>query len=105
MKIKGYAIKEKGGKAEPFFFERKVGKNDVLVRITHCAIAREDIQIIDDDWSDTKFPLVPGHEIIGIIEETGSKVIDLKNGDRVGVGYQLEACFECQFCREGNVLY
>ena len=102
MKIKAYAIKEKGGKAEPFSYERGVGKNDVLVKITHCGIARGDIQSINDDWGDTKFPLVPGHEIIGIIEEAGSEVVGLKNGDRVGIGYQQEACFECQFCKEGN---
>lgn len=102
MNIKAYAIKHPGGKAEPFTYERKLGKNNVLVRITHCSIAGGDIQMINDDWGDTKFPFVPGHEIVGIIEETGSEVIDLKNGERVGVGYQLEACFECQFCREGN---
>lgn len=102
MKIKAYAVKKKGGKPEPFFYERNLGKNDVLVRITHCGIARGDIQIINDDWGDTKFPLVPGHEIIGIIEETAQAVIALKNGDRVGIGYQQESCFECQFCRDGN---
>ena len=102
MKIKAYAIKKRGGMPEPFSYERKVGKNDVLVKITHCSIAMGDIQIINDDWGDTKFPVVPGHEIIGIIEETGSKVTGLKNGDRVGIGYQQEACFKCQFCKEGN---
>ncbi|MGH7490809.1 MAG: NAD(P)-dependent alcohol dehydrogenase [bacterium] len=102
MKIKAYAIKKKGGKAEPFTYERRVGKNDVLVKITHCGIARGDIQSINDDWGDTKFPLVPGHEIIGMIEETGSEAVGFKNGDRVGIGYQQEACFECQFCRGGN---
>ena len=74
----------------------------MLVRITHCSIARGDVQYISDDWSDANFPLVPGHEIIGIIENTGSNVTGLKIGDRVGVGYQLEACFECEFCKEGN---
>ena len=78
MKIKAYAIKKKGGKAEPFSYERTLGKNDVLVRITHCSITRGDIQIINNDWGDTKFPVVPGHEIIGIIEETASEVIGLK---------------------------
>ena len=102
MKIKAYAIKKRGGMPEPFSYERKPGKNDVLVKITHCSIAMGDIQIINDDWGDTKFPVVPGHEIIGIIEETGSKVTGLKNGDRVGIGYQQEACFKCQFCKEGN---
>ena len=102
MKIKAYAIKNKSGKAEPFSYERELDKNDVLVSITHCSITRGDIQIIDDDWGDTKFPVVPGHEIIGIIEEAGSEVIGLKNGDRVGIGYQQTACFECKFCKEGN---
>ena len=102
MKINAYAIKKRGGMPEPFSYERKVGKNDVLVKITHCSIAMGDIQIINDDWGDTKFPVVPGHEIIGIIEDTGSKVTGLKNGDRVGIGYQQEACFKCQFCKEGN---
>ena len=101
MKIKAYAIRKRGGRAEPFTYERKVGKKDVLVRITHCSIAKGDIQLMNDDWGDTKFPLVPGHEIIGMIERTGSEVASLKNGDRVGIGYQQEACFECEFCREG----
>ena len=102
MKINAYAIKEKSGKAELFFYERKIGKNDVLVRITHCSIAKGDIQIIDNDWDDTKFPVVPGHEIIGIVEDTGSEVTGLKDGDPVGIGYQQMACFECEFCKEGN---
>src|SRR5688572_11866892 len=102
MKVNAYAIKKKGGKAEPFSYERTLGKNDILVRITHCGMARGDIQIIDNDWGDTKFPLVPGHEIIGIIEQTALEGIGLKPGDRVGIGYQQEACFECESCREGN---
>ena len=102
MKIKAYSVKQQGGKAEPFFYERKIGKRDVLVKITHCGIATGDIQIINNDWGDTKFPLVPGHEIIGIIEKSGSAVKGLKNGNRVGIGYQQEACFKCEFCKEGN---
>ncbi len=46
--------------AEPFMYERKVGENDVLVRITHCSIEKGYIQIIDNDWGDTKFPVVAG---------------------------------------------
>ncbi|HEV8283161.1 MAG TPA: hypothetical protein VGQ09_02560 [Chitinophagaceae bacterium] len=58
MKIRAYAIKEKGGKPELFFYERNVGNNDVLVRITYCSIARGDVQYISDEWSDATFPLV-----------------------------------------------
>jgi len=102
MRIKAYGIKQKGGKAEPFYYQRNVGDNEVRVKILYCAIARGDVQFISDDWGDTKFPLVPGHEIVGIVEETGSNVTTLRVGDRVGVGYQQEACFECEFCKEGN---
>jgi len=102
MKIKAYGVKEKGGRPEPFYYEREIGKNDVLVKISHCSIARGDIQLMNDDWGDTKFPVVPGHEIVGIVEETGSNVNGLRVGDRVGIGYQQEACFECEFCKEGN---
>lgn len=102
MKIKAYGIKEKGGKAEPFYYERNVGDNEVRVKIIYCAIARGDIQFISNDWGDTKYPLVPGHEIVGIVDETGSNVTALKVGDRVGIGYQQDACFECEFCKAGN---
>jgi D-arabinose 1-dehydrogenase-like Zn-dependent alcohol dehydrogenase len=101
MQIRAHAIKEKGGRAEPFSYERAVGERDVVVRITHCSIERGDIQFINDEWGDARFPMVPGHEIVGIVEEVGPNVTDLQLGDRVGIGYQQEACFECRFCRQG----
>jgi D-arabinose 1-dehydrogenase-like Zn-dependent alcohol dehydrogenase len=102
MRIRAHAIRDKGGRAEPFVYERDVGRRDVLVRITHCSVARGDIQFINDDWGDARFPLVPGHEIVGVIEEAGADVADLRRGDRVGIGYQQEACFECTYCRQGT---
>jgi D-arabinose 1-dehydrogenase-like Zn-dependent alcohol dehydrogenase len=101
MQIRAYAINQAGGRAEPFLYERTLGSRDVLVKITHRALARGDIQYIDNAWSDTRFPLVPSHEIVGIVEDAGSEVFELQTGDRVGIGYQLEACFECSFCRQG----
>ena len=101
MQIRAYAIREKGGTAEPFLYERTLGGRDVLVRITHRSLARGDIQFIDNDWGDARYPLVPGHEIVGIVEEAGSEVVDLHIGDRVGIGYQQEACFDCSFCKRG----
>jgi D-arabinose 1-dehydrogenase-like Zn-dependent alcohol dehydrogenase len=101
MKITAYAVMQTGGTAEPFLYERTVGRHDVLVKITHRSLARGDIQYIDNAWGDTRFPLVPSHEIVGIVEEAGSEVTDLRTGDRVGVGYQQAACFECSYCRQG----
>ena len=102
MRIRAHAIMEKGGRTQPFSYERDLGGRDVLVRITHCSVARGDIQYIDDDWGDARFPLVPGHEIVGVVEEMGADVADLRRGDRVGIGYQQEACFECTRCRQGT---
>ncbi len=102
MQISAYAIREKGGSAEPFRYERSLGSRDVLVRITHRSLARGDLQFIDNDWGDTRYPLVPGHEIVGIVEEAGSEVAGLHIGDRVGIGYQQAACFDCSFCNRGT---
>jgi D-arabinose 1-dehydrogenase-like Zn-dependent alcohol dehydrogenase len=77
MRIKAYAITEKGGTAEPFLYERMLGGRDVLVRITQCSLARGGIQYIDNDWGDARYPLVPGHEIVGIVEEISSEVVGL----------------------------
>lgn len=102
MKINAYAINEPGGTAELFVYERSVGARDVLVKITHRSVARGDIQFIDNAWGDTRFPLVASHEIIGIVEAAGSEVADLHPGDRVGIGYQQEACFACPLCTRGR---
>ncbi len=101
MRIRAYAIGVKGGAAEPFEYETAVGSRDVLVRITHRSLARGDVQFIDDAWGDTRYPLVPGHEIVGVVEEAGRDVAGLQPGDRVGVGYQQQACFACAYCQEG----
>jgi D-arabinose 1-dehydrogenase-like Zn-dependent alcohol dehydrogenase len=95
-------VRRQGGIAEPFSYERALGAHDVLVSVTHCSIARGDVQFIDNEWGDTRFPLVPGHEIVGVVAETGASVVGVKTGDRVGVGYQQAACFSCEFCLDGH---
>jgi D-arabinose 1-dehydrogenase-like Zn-dependent alcohol dehydrogenase len=101
MEIRAYAIQQRGEAATPFVYHRTPGPHDVLVRITHRSLTSGDIQFIDDDWGDTRFPLVPSHEMVGSVEETGRAVTGLTPGDRVGIGFQLGACFECSFCRQG----
>jgi D-arabinose 1-dehydrogenase-like Zn-dependent alcohol dehydrogenase len=101
MEIRAHAIQQRGEAATPFVYQKDLGPQDVLVRVTHRSITRGDIQFIDDDWGDTRFPLVPGHEMVGAVEQTGRAVTDLTPGDRVGVGFQLGACFECSCCRQG----
>jgi alcohol dehydrogenase, propanol-preferring len=82
------------------------GENDVIVRVEASGVCHSDLHIIEGDWKQfggiTKLPLVPGHEVAGRVEETGSAVRGLKPGDRVGVPWIHWSCGECDFCREGN---
>ena len=102
IEIRAFAIRTKRGAAEPYVYCREIGRHDALVRITHRSITRGDIQFIENDWGDTRFPLVPAHEIVGVVEEIGPDVTELRRGDRVGIGFQLGACFECDYCRHGT---
>jgi D-arabinose 1-dehydrogenase-like Zn-dependent alcohol dehydrogenase len=101
MEIRAYAIQQRGEAATPFVYHKSIGHHDVLVRIAHRSITTGDVQFIDNAWGDTQFPLVPSHEMIGSVEEAGREVFELTPGDRVGIGFQLGACFECSFCRRG----
>jgi uncharacterized zinc-type alcohol dehydrogenase-like protein len=77
----------------------QVEPNEVEIRITHCGICHSDVHMIDNDWGMSQFPLVPGHEIVGVVEAVGVSVKHLKNGQRVGVGWQASSCGICEFCR------
>lgn len=102
-KIKSYAARLAKKSLEKFEHESKdLGPHDVRLQVTHCGICHSDIHLIDNDWGISQYPLVPGHEIIGIVLELGSSVKNLKIGLRVGVGWQSGACFECRDCLRGN---
>ena len=68
MKIQAYSVSGPGESPQPFTYEKRAGRNDVLVKISHCAIATGDVQMMNNAWGDSKYPLVPGHEIIGHVE-------------------------------------
>jgi D-arabinose 1-dehydrogenase-like Zn-dependent alcohol dehydrogenase len=101
MDIQAYAIHEPGGAATPFTYAKDLGPHDVLVRLTHRTMTTGDVQFIDNAWGDTRFPLVPCHEMVGRVEQLGHDVTELTPGDRVGIGFQLGACFACSYCERG----
>jgi uncharacterized zinc-type alcohol dehydrogenase-like protein len=104
VKITGYAALEPGAKLTPFTYEQPPLKNDeVRIAITHCGLCGTDIQAIDDIYSEFKFPLMPGHEVVGTIIEVGSDVPPTRIGERVGVGWQGRACGHCEWCLKGDV--
>ena len=88
---------------EPLFIERrKPGPHDVLIDILYCGVCHSDIHQARGDWGAAVFPMVPGHEIIGIVAETGDQVKKWKIGDTVGVGGFVDSCRRCQACKAGE---
>src|SRR5437763_1491228 len=77
----------------------KPGPGAVLVRVHACAVCRTDLHVVDGELSDPKLPLVPGHEIVGTIVETGAGVERFKAGERVGIPWLGWSCGECVYCR------
>jgi alcohol dehydrogenase, propanol-preferring len=80
----------------------KPGTGQVLVCVRTCAVCRTDLHVIDGELNKPKLPLIPGHEIIGIVEEKGSGVDRFKIGDRVGIPWLGWTCGECLYCLSGQ---
>lgn len=103
MDISAWAAPKAKGALEPFrYAAAALGPLDVQIDITHCGICHSDLHLINDDWGGSRYPLVPGHEIIGQVMQVGSAVSHLRPGMRVGVGWQRSACGECEWCRRGD---
>jgi len=80
----------------------KPNAKQVLVKIAACAVCRTDLHVVDGELPNPKLPLVPGHEIVGVIVENGKDVQRFKIGDRVGIPWLGWTCGECEFCRGGH---
>ncbi len=77
-------------------------ENEVLVKVQACGICHGDAVAKDGHFPGIKYPIIPGHEVVGTIEKAGKKVTGWKEGQRVGVGWHGGHCFECSACRKGN---
>ncbi|MFE0511100.1 NAD(P)-dependent alcohol dehydrogenase [Streptomyces sp. NPDC058964] len=84
---------------------RPVGEFDVLIDIKFAGICHSDIHQAREGWGTAIFPMVPGHEIAGVVSEVGSGVTKFQVGDRVGVGCMVDSCRECDNCRAGLQQY
>ncbi len=84
---------------------RPVGEHDVLIEIKYAGICHSDIHQARDGWGEGIFPMVPGHEIAGVVTEVGPGVTRYAVGDRVGVGCIVDTCRECEQCRSGQEQY
>ncbi|HEX8227487.1 MAG TPA: NAD(P)-dependent alcohol dehydrogenase [Candidatus Saccharimonadales bacterium] len=84
---------------------RDVGPKDVLIEIKYAGICHSDIHTAREEWGEIEFPIVPGHEIAGIVTEVGSEVTKHTAGDRVGVGCMVDSCRTCANCKKGDEQY
>ncbi|KAK3001269.1 hypothetical protein RJ639_020885 [Escallonia herrerae] len=99
VKAIGWAARDESGVLSPFKFSRRAtGIKDVTFKVLYCGICHTDLHFIKNDWGMSKYPLVPGHEAVGIVTEVGSKVQKFKVGDKVGVGCMVGACHSCNNC-------
>ena len=78
------------------------GHGEVLVKVHVCAVCRTDLHVIEGELPDVKRPLVPGHQVVGTVAQTGAGVIDVREGDRVGIAWLQGTCGACEFCRSGR---
>lgn len=106
IKVKGYGASGSliGGKTlEPVIIEHDKPKADeVLIEVLYCGVCHSDVHQVNNDWKNTIYPCVPGHEIIGRVAEVGPEVTKFKVGDTVGVGCMIDSCGECKSCKSGD---
>ncbi|MFD4637013.1 NAD(P)-dependent alcohol dehydrogenase [Lentzea sp. NPDC058436] len=103
MRVQAYAAHEAGGPLRPYEYDSgPLGANEVDVRVTHGGICHTDIGLLDDEFGISRFPVVAGHEAIGVVEAVGNAVEGLSVGRRVGVGAIAGSCFHCEWCLRGE---
>ena len=106
MLTRGYAAKSAKAPLEPFEFERReIRANDVAFDISFAGICHSDIHQAREEWGDALFPMVPGHEIVGIVTAVGSEVSRFSIGERIGVGVFIDSCRNCGNCKRGLQQY
>jgi uncharacterized zinc-type alcohol dehydrogenase-like protein len=99
----GYAVDDATSPFKPFKFQRReIGENDVLIKILFCGVCHSDIHTARNEWKGTKYPLVPGHEIVGRVSKVGAAVKNFKVNDLAGVGCFVDSCRKCESCMEGE---
>ena len=101
-KTLAYAALDAAKPLAPFTFERRAPReNDVQIDILYCGICHSDLHQARNEWQNSIYPMVPGHEIVGRVTAVGDKVTKFKTGDLVGVGCMVDSCQTCPSCKDG----
>ncbi len=102
IKSFGYVAHSATSQLVPFTFERRdLGSQDVLIEILYCGICHSDIHQVRNEWKNSSYPMVPGHEIVGRVTKVGKEVTKFKQGDLAGVGCMVDSCRTCENCQDG----
>ncbi|MBI6116487.1 NAD(P)-dependent alcohol dehydrogenase [Salegentibacter maritimus] len=100
-KVKAFGAQASDANLEALDIERReITPNDVKIEIDYCGVCHSDIHQVRNDWKNSVYPVVPGHEIIGRVTQVGENVNNFKEGDLVGVGCMVDSCQECDSCKE-----
>lgn len=103
IETRGYAAATAKAALAPYAFNRReVGPHDVLIEISYAGICHSDIHQVREEWGPAIFPMVPGHEIVGVVSQVGTDTTRHRVGDLVGVGVFVNSCRECKNCLAGN---
>lgn len=106
FKSMGYAAESSDAPLKSFPFERRdTGPNDVRIEILYCGVCHSDLHTARNEWRNTVYPNIPGHEIVGRVLEVGSDVTKFKVGQLAGVGCMVDSCRTCASCNEGLEQY
>lgn len=101
--IKAYAANEAKGKLTPYEYDPgPLGANDVEIEVHYCGICHSDLSMINNEWGMSNYPLVPGHEVAGVIAAVGANVKHLALGQAVGLGWHAGYCQSCNPCHTGD---
>ncbi len=106
MRVPAYAAPGARAPLAPFAVDRRdPGPTDVQLEILFCGVCHSDVHQARDEWGSAKFPMVPGHEIVGRVTRVGQGVTRFKVGDLAGVGCMVDSCGRCEPCRRGTEQY
>jgi uncharacterized zinc-type alcohol dehydrogenase-like protein len=106
MNVLGYAAHSATDDLAPYRFERREQRrNDVVIEILYCGVCHSDLHTARNDWGNSMYPVVPGHEIIGRVTSVGPDVTRFQPGDHVGVGCMVDSCQHCAACERGLEQY
>lgn len=106
VKTYSYAAQSAQEVLKPYQFERRSpGAEDVQIDILYCGVCHSDLHTARNEWHNTLYPSVPGHEIVGRVTAVGADVKHFKVGDLAGVGCMVDSCQQCTPCAEGDEQY